>query len=485
MSLNFLKASEFTERAENIKCLVVGDIILDRYIYGSVSRISPEAPIPVLGVTGQKQVLGGAANVAGNIIGFGICCSLCGVIGADESGKTVKRLLSEKGIEFVGFEEEDRVTSVKTRVVGMNQQLVRIDDEQTGEIREETERELLQRLKPQLSSFAVVVISDYSKGVCSESFCTKLIDVCNKKNVRVIVDPKKRDFSCYSGAFLITPNFKEFKAALGEEIRNSEEDIVPAAYLLLDRYRLDQILITRSQYGMTLVRRDRTETFRAIEQEVYDVSGAGDTVIAAIAAFLSAGYELSEAVEASAYAAGLSVSKPGTYTVTLQEVIHYINHLGVWYRDKLVDEKSLEELLKSWRKTDERVVFTNGCFDILHIGHIDYLNQARRLGTKLIVAVNTDASVRKLKGEGRPINEELDRAYALAALQCVDAVILFDEDTPEELICKVRPDVLVKGGDYRIEEIVGRQYASEVITIPLTEGRSTTGLIERIRSNGK
>ena len=236
---------------------------------------------------------------------------------------------------------------------------------------------------------------------------------------------------------------------------------------------------------MTLIQRDRSETFRAIAQEVYDVSGAGDTVIATIAAFLAAGYELTEAVEASGYAAGLSVSKPGTYMVTPREVINYVHHSGVWYRDKLIDRSELLELLRSWRATDEKIVFTNGCFDILHIGHIEYLNQARRLGSKLMVGVNTDASVRRLKGEGRPINNEQDRALSLAALQCVDAVVLFSEDTPAELIGSVRPDVLVKGGDYKIEEIVGREYAAEVRTIPLTEGRSTTGLIERILSNGQ
>ena len=483
--MSFLRTEDFLKKAADKKCLVVGDIIIDRYIYGFVNRISPEAPIPILNVKKGRQTLGGAANVAGNLIGFGLGCALSGVIGADENGRLVKELLSEKGIEFTGLELTDRPTTAKTRVVGMNQQLVRIDEEEIRDIEKETEEELIRGLTPVLGSFSVVVISDYGKGVCTRELCGRLIALCNERNIRVIVDPKKKDFSCYMGAFLVTPNFREFKEASGEEVENTEEDIVPAAGLLLDRYLLEQLLITRSQYGMTLVQKDRAETFRAIEQEVYDVSGAGDTVIATIAAFLSAGYELPEAVEASSYAAGLSVSKPGTYMVTLHEVARYINHLGVWYKDKLVEFEKLEALLDSWKSNDERIVFTNGCFDILHIGHIDYLNQARALGSKLIVGVNTDASVKKLKGEGRPINSEQDRALSLAALQCVDAVILFGEDTPEELIRRVGPDVLVKGGDYRIEEIAGRQYAKEVITIPLTEGRSTTGLIERIRGNGK
>lgn len=465
-------------------CLVLGDIILDKYIQGSVGRISPEAPIPVLQVSNERYVLGGAANVAGNVKGYNLKTYLSGVVGSDTNAQTVINILKEKDIDFVGIKSAERQTTVKSRVIAMNQQLVRVDQEDIQGLSCEEEKSLLDGVRDVIDKISVVVISDYNKGVCTESVCKAIIELCRGNGIKVIVDPKSVDWTKYMGADLITPNFKEFKEALGEEPENTESQIALYGDKLLKKYGLDRILVTRSQYGMTLISSIKEPvTYQTIQQEVFDVSGAGDTVIGTIAALLAKEFYFEKAVEISNYAAGLSVSKLGTYTVTAEEVVEYINRTGTWYQDKVKSRANCIELVESWKKRGERIVFTNGCFDILHIGHIDYLNKAHLLGTKMVIGLNSDASVKRLKGESRPINNEKNRAEMLAALQCVDAVVIFEEDTPELLIKDIEPDFLVKGGDYKIEDIVGRQYAKEVRTIPFTEGYSTTGIIEKLRQN--
>ena len=480
MRLPFFDVDDYFNKANCKSCIVVGDIILDKYIYGNANRISPEAPIPVINVTNEKYVLGGAANVAANIAGLGIKPYLCGVVGDDLGGNVITDMLEREHIQYIGVRDKNRTTTVKTRVVGVNQQLVRIDEERVDDISEKAQEDIFYEIVERIREVSVVVISDYNKGVITTSFCKRLIELCNRNQIKVIVDPKKNSWDCYDGAYIITPNFKELCGALGSTIENNEDCISARALELIRSHRLEQVLVTRSQYGMTLIKEKSTKTYKAIQHEVYDVSGAGDTVIATIAAFLSAGYSLDESVAVSNYAAGLAVSKSGTYVVKIKEVIDYINHYGTWYEDKIVDKEGLKAISDSWKHSDERIVFTNGCFDLLHIGHIEYLNMARALGSKMIIAVNSDDSVKRLKGPSRPINDERARSLALAALQCVDAVIIFGEDTPEELVKIVRPDYLVKGGDYKPEEIAGRQYAGEVVTIPLTEGYSTTKLIEKI-----
>lgn len=463
-------------------CLIVGDIILDKYIKGDVSRISPEAPIPVLAAKSNRQVLGGAANVAGNVKGFKVPTYLVGVLGKDDNGFAIDKLLSDKQIEYIGLMSDSRRTTAKTRVIAMNQQLVRIDEEDVHGITEHEADAIMDNVSSVLGNISVVVLSDYNKGVCTDYLCNKLINLCKQNGVAVIVDPKSSDWTKYNGASLITPNFKEFNEVIGFNIDNDEAVIGQHAEDIISRYNLDKLLITRSQYGMTLV--DNTKalsTFKAIQQEVYDVSGAGDTVIGTIAALLTKGMAYNSAVEIANYAAGLAVSKSGTYMVSSEEVIEYINKNISGLQSKIIPDGDIDSVVANWKNKGETIVFTNGCFDILHLGHIEYLNEARRLGTKLIVGLNSDASVKRLKGEERPINNERARAKMLAALQCVDAVVLFTEDTPENLICKVMPDVLVKGGDYKIEDIVGRQYAKKVTTIPITEGFSTTGIIEKLR----
>ena len=479
MALNLEK---FLNCDRSKSCMVVGDIILDKYVYGHVDRISPEAPIPVVSTSNTQYVLGGAANVAGNIGGLGINAILCGVIGADVEGDELVSKLKEKKVSFEGYISSGRCTTLKTRVVGMNQQLVRVDREDISPLSSEEEDGLILKIKKLLASVDYLVLSDYNKGVCTDSFCERLFDLCEVNGKRVVVDPKSSNWTKYRGAFVITPNFKEFREAIGRDIPNDEGNISECAESLLDRYELAQILVTRSQYGMTLVGRERNiRTFKAKQQEVFDVSGAGDTVIATLTAALTLGYKIEEAVGISNYAAGVAVSKAGTYVVTLEDLVEYINGEGAWYEDKIVELNGVAELVDKWRSFGERIVFTNGCFDIMHIGHVDYLNKSRRMGTRLIVGLNSDASVKRLKGNDRPINGQKERSRMLAALQCVDAVVVFEEDTPEKLIEKICPDYLIKGGDYAIEDIVGRQYAKEVLTIPLTEGCSTTAMIKKIK----
>lgn len=479
MSLNL---DRFIRNKGKARCMIIGDIMVDKYVYGSVNRISPEAPIPVVTANDTKYVLGGAANVAGNISSLGIGAILCGVIGNDPEGDLLLEKIAEKNIVFAGYRSDRRCTTVKTRVVGMNQQLVRVDREDTAWLDDAEEKGLIDAISENLSDVEFVILSDYNKGVCSESFCRMIRDYCETKNKKLIVDPKSSDWMKYRGSYLITPNFKEFTEAVGCSLENDEKSISEHATDLMKKYDLERLLVTRSQYGMTLVGTDRQPfTIKAKQREVYDVSGAGDTVIAMIAAALSTGYELEDAIKLSNLAAGIAVSKPGTYMVTLEDMVEYFNGKGLWYEGKIRDVDDIAEIVATWRQADEKIVFTNGCFDILHIGHIDYLNRAANMGTKLIVGLNSDDSVRRLKGNNRPVNGQKERGLMLAALQCVDAVVVFDEDTPEELIKLVRPDLLVKGGDYDLDDIVGRQYAKETLTIPLTEGFSTTTMIEKIK----
>lgn len=463
-------------------CLVVGDIILDKYIFGDVTRISPEAPIPVLSARGDKNVLGGAANVAGNVVGYNVPTYLSGVLGDDKNGILVKKILQEKSISYVGIESNNRRTTIKSRLISMNQQLVRIDEEDCEGITNLEADALIGKIEKLLDKIALIILSDYNKGVCTSYLCERVINICNKKKINVIVDPKFPDWTKYKGASLITPNFKEFEDTLGKKIDNEEGTIFSESKALFSKYNIDRILVTRSQYGMTLVNKDSAPlSFKAIQQEVFDVSGAGDTVIASIGALVAKGISYESAVEIANYAAGLSVSKAGTYTVSVEEVLEYINKNGSIIKTKIVDMDTLEPLLREWRRQKEIVVFTNGCFDILHLGHVRYLNEARSKGTKLVVGLNSDSSIRRIKGDNRPINNQVARSEMLAALQSVDAVVIFENDTPEELIQIVKPDYLIKGGDYAIEDIVGREYAQNVLTIPLTEGFSTTSLINRIK----
>lgn len=471
-------------RVEKASCLVLGDAMLDRYIYGEVGRISPEAPIPVVTVTKTKEALGGAANVAANIQHLGCRTYFSSLIGTDSTGTGLKDILRSKNITYCGLALENRKTTTKNRIVGKGQQIVRFDEEVRKPLEPQEESLIMDQLELILKSIDLVIVSDYAKGVCTTQLCSMLISRANAHHIRVIVDPKGMDWEKYRGAYIVTPNWKEFTEIVGPIDPENDADIRHKAIMLLDKLQIENILITRSERGMTLVSKDLYQSVPTEAREVADVSGAGDTALAALAVFLAAGASLKEAVYWANRAAGLAVERTGTSVIGMEELLQERenNSMQADYTQKVMKLENLVEQVSVLQKRNRKIVFTNGCFDILHAGHIQYLNEAKMLGDFLIVAVNTDQSVKRLnKGEERPVNQEQDRALQLAALQMVDAVILFKEDTPTEVIRQIKPDVLVKGGDYKIEEIAGREYAGETKVLSLKEGYSTTQLIEKIR----
>lgn len=475
-----MELREAEEKIKNVRCLIIGDIMLDRYIYGNVSRISPEAPIPVVNVRRKDVDLGGAANVACNVRGLGAQTIISGILGEDKDGEEVLEELKSRGIEFAGITEPGRPTTVKTRIVGKGQQVVRFDEEDTTWLNVEQEKRLLEAAGD-IGDCSIVIISDYRKGVCTERLLHEVIEHAHDKKIPVIVDPKESDWTKYAGASYITPNFKEFCEALGHECENKEEIIAAEAKSLFERYGLENLLVTRSEYGMTLLKHDSAVTYATMARSVFDVSGAGDTVLATLSVLIAAGMEPEIAAETANVAAGISVSHAGTYVVSFDEVLTFYDELHDITDSKVMSADALAKKLAVWRRNGQKIVFTNGCFDILHAGHVSYLQQARKMGDVLVIGMNSDESVKRLKGEGRPVNCEADRAMVLAALAAVDAVVVFGEDTPHDLIERIRPDVLVKGGDYRVEDIAGREYAGETMVLPLLAGRSTTKVIEKIK----
>lgn len=462
-------------------CLVVGDIMLDKYLYGIVSRISPEAPIPIVSIKNETEMLGGAANVAANLKGLGLRVVLCSVSGNDYEGKVLNRLMEEKDIAYKGIQGDKR-TTVKTRIVGQNQQIVRIDKDDVRELNQEEEQLLIENLQIYAEQAECIIISDYRKGVCTKRVCQYLIETAHKHGGKVLVDPKQSDWSRYYNADIIKPNFGEFCAVAGKVLENTENDIILNAKGILKKYGLGNLLVTRSQYGMTMVELGGDYySVEAIEKDVYDVSGAGDTAMAALTAGLCWGYGTKASVELANIAAGIAVSKSGTYVVGKQELLAaYQKMMGygeIGFETSFVE---LTQKLQFWRQIQKKIVFTNGCFDILHRGHVEYLQKAKKLGDILIVGVNSDLSVKRLKGDLRPVNTVQDRVCLLQAMACVDEVVIFEEDTPYELLRQIQPDILVKGGDYKPEEVVGREFAREVRIMPFVNGCSTTRIIEKI-----
>lgn len=461
--------------------IVIGDIMLDMYMYGEVKKISPEAPVPVININNEKVTLGGAANVANNIAKLGGRVYLAGVVGNDLEKDVVISLLEESMINYEGIVTSNRPTTKKTRIISQNQQIIRIDQEINNEIEIGLVNQLINWVKD-LSKDQIdcVILSDYKKGVCTDELCKSIIAICNEHNIPVLVDPKGASWEKYSGAFLVTPNVKELSEVAKKDLTNNDNDIMLYGYEALKDYNIKNLLITRSEKGMTLVNKSDITNIPTEAKEVYDVSGAGDTVISTLTFLIANDFEISEAVRISNKSAGIAVSHFGTYAVSLEEIISEIQDEQLKMNTKIVDLDTLVKIVAKHNEQDKKVVFTNGCFDILHTGHTRYLNEARKLGDILIVGLNSDESVKRLKGESRPINHQNDRGELLAALSFVDYVCIFDEDTPENLIREVKPDILVKGGDYKIEDIVGREYAKEVRTINFVQGYSTTNIINKI-----
>jgi len=462
-----------------IDVLIIGDVMLDRYHFGTVSRISPEAPVPVVNVKKMTQTLGGAGNVANNIAHLQSGAVMIGACGKDSDGQTIKSMLDDIKTKYA-FVETDYPTTTKLRVIGDKQQIVRLDFEEIKPLKGQPAEDAINHIKNGLDKCSAVVISDYGKGFCTFEMCEEVIRLAANRKVPVVVDPKGSDWRKYAGATTITPNVKELEEAIGRPVGNDDEEIIIAAREIIEKTRVDYLVVTRSEKGITIVWRNEYMHIPTEAREVFDVSGAGDTVVASLALCLGKGYEISEAVKVANKAAGIVVSKVGTAPVLLRELNDSFN-----IHSKIVNMAQLDAYLSRARYTKQKVVFTNGCFDILHKGHVTYLRKAASLGDVLVLGLNSDASVKRLKGEGRPINSEMDRAEVLSALEFIDIVVMFDEDTPYELIKAVQPDVLVKGGDYAVEDVVGREFAKKTTIIDFVDGYSTTKTIENMQGVDK
>ena len=473
-----------TNSLPNLKIAVIGDVMVDRYVFGDVSRISPEAPVPVNRVSSVKEVLGGAGNVASNLANLDCHVYLGAVAGVDDHGRVLDKLLIADGIDTSGLiYDNNRSTITKMRILGDRQQMMRLDFETITPITTDEEERLISWLDGLCQQgLQGIVISDYGKGVCTSTLLQEVFRLAHTYNVQTIVDPKGADWSKYDGATCITPNVKELGESLGRVIPNEDASVIEAAKEVLGKLNIQYIIGTRSAKGITVVVKDgRTWHNPATQQDVFDVSGAGDTVVAMMISCLASGLSMRLALHIANGAAGIVVSKVGTYPIHRQELIDLWRSVRqLTASSPLYTKEEMKALIDKWQSMDETVVFTNGCFDILHRGHITYLQEAAQLGRHLIIGLNSDASVRRLKGETRPIVSEDDRAALLSALQCVDGVVLFEEDTPAELLAYLRPNILVKGGDYKKEEIIGRESVDEVAVLSFKEGYSTSDIVKKI-----
>lgn len=468
---------------QNGQVLVIGDVMLDRYWHGPTSRVSPEAPVPVVKVENQEDRVGGAGNVALNIASLGAGASVMAAVGQDEAAHTLSSRLQAAGIHCDFQVSDNKPTITKLRVISRQQQLLRMDFEEGFEAEDSTQfAEKLVKLLPHMGA---VVLSDYAKGTLENP--QELIKLARAAKVPVLVDPKGSDFSRYRGATLITPNLHEFETVVGRCY--SEQELVEKGLQLMATLELGGLLITRGEQGMTLLQPNQPELhLPAKAREVYDVTGAGDTVIATLAASLASGEALPQSVALANLAASVVVGKLGTATISAPELRRVVNQVQGIGRGVMTVEQ-LKIALEDARAHGEKVVFTNGCFDIIHAGHVGYLEQARTLGDRLVVAINSDASVTRLKGEGRPVNPVDRRMAVLAGLEAVDWVVFFEEDTPENLLKALRPDILVKGGDYSKEQVVGweivESYGGEVRSLNFYDNCSTTAIVEKIQGGKK
>lgn len=473
-----------------LRIAVIGDMMVDRYFFGKVERISPEAPVPVNRVERVTSVLGGAANVAANLANLDCSVFVAGLVGNDENAALLRSLLKDSHIDDSGLiVRENHATTTKLRVLGSRQQMVRLDFEEIAALRQEEEDALgawiTDRIEKGLDG---IILSDYKKGVLTDRAAALVIAAARKAHIPILVDPKGSDWTKYNGADFVTPNMKELADCLGQPVPNEGEAVVRAAKALHEQYNFSNLMVTRSEKGITVISRDgKVWNNPATAQEVFDVSGAGDTVAAAFLTAIAGKLSIRTSLQIANAAAGIVVTKVGTYPVHRSELLKLWqewqpNH---WAPYKALTWEDTAEKIRKWQAKGETVVFTNGCFDILHRGHVLYLQQAAMLGQHLVVGLNSDDSVRRLKGETRPLVHDEDRAILLSALGCVDEVVVFTEDTPAELLRVLRPDILVKGGDYKPEEVIGREYVKRVEIISFEDGYSTTGLVQKIAELAK
>jgi len=462
--------------------LVVGDLMIDHYLWGTCERISPEAPVQIVSVEKETSVLGGAGNVIHNLIDLGAKVEVLSVIGDDENATELKQLLCDANVSSDGLiVQAKRSTSKKSRIIASQQQVLRYDKETTKPIEEEQEAKIVAKFKAQLKNYDLVILSDYGKGVLTPTLTQSLIMLCKQNAKQILIDPKGSDFSKYKGATLLTPNKKEAMGASGVNIVD-DTSLQIAIMKIKELCELDLSLITLSEEGIA-VYDDTLRKHPTVAREVFDVTGAGDTVIASLGFALASGFDIDESVKFSNLAAGVVVGKIGSATATLDEIIEYESSLNKSTSNSHI--KTLEEialLSSELKKRGRKIVFTNGCFDILHVGHVKYLEEAKSYGDVLILGLNSDKSVRRLKGKSRPVNSEDDRAYILASLEAVDYVVKFYDDTPLALIEAVQPHILVKGGDYAGKDVVGQDIADELRLVEFVEGKSTTKTIERIQN---
>lgn len=461
---------------EQANVLVAGDIMLDRYWKGATSRISPEAPVPVVKVEAQDDRPGGAANVALNLVSLGAAAGLAGIVGRDDNARLLDARLEQLGVKTFFDRSDTQPTVTKVRVMSRNQQLIRLDFEE----KLKAGQDLLDAYISGLQETDLVILSDYAKGTLSQ--VQTMIQLARKAGKRVLVDPKGLDFSIYRQASVLTPNLSEFEAVVG--VCKDEAELEQKGEQLRRELELEALLITRSEKGMTLIRENLAPLHLPTRtQEIYDVTGAGDTVIAVLGLALASGHDFPESMMLANLAAGVVVAKSGTATVSMGEIYTAL-HSDTLLEYGVLPAERLAKLVTLAKNKGEKVVFTNGCFDLLHAGHVAYLEEARKLGDRLIVAVNADASVSRLKGPSRPINTLDRRMRVLAGLQSVDWVVSFEEDTPAEVIAQLMPNVLVKGGDYQVEAIAGADTVlaagGEVKVLSFVDGVSTTAMVRSI-----
>ncbi len=457
---------------------VIGDFMIDHYLWGNSERISPEAPVPVVEIQKEEDRLGGAGNVVNNLLAFNEKVLPIGVLGKDSN--RLLNILKEKNVSTDGlFIDKNRQSIIKSRIIATHQQVLRYDKETKEPIKKESEEKILDFINKNLDKIELFLLSDYEKGILTPALTQEIIKLANKNNKKLIIDPKK-NFSKYKNAYMLKPNKKELSIAINMQI-NSKEDLIKAGWKLKKELNLKYLLVTLSEEGMALFK-DEFIQIPTIAKEVYDVTGAGDTVLAALGYALknNKDKDIIKAMHFANAAAAVVVGKVGSATTTLSEIREYEKNESVDY--KIISFNKAKDLAFSLKKENKKIVFTNGCFDILHIGHVKYLQKAKTLGDVLIVGVNSNDSVKRLKGDTRPINDEYDRAYLLASLEVVDYIIIFEEDTPYELINMIEPDILVKGKDYEGKEVVGSNIAKEVKLIDFVNGKSTTNIIKKIVS---
>ena len=463
------------------KILVIGDLMIDQYLWGSCEKISPEAPVQVVNIDNESNVLGGAGNVINNLKALGAHVDVISVIGECKVSHELKELLHNINVDTQYLViQGNRVSSKKTRIIASNQQVVRYDQESVDEIDSNSQQSIIRSFSSIVKLYDIILISDYGKGILTSELTRSLIRISNKNDKKVLVDPKGQNYLKYKGAYLLTPNRKEASEATNIEI-NDDLSLNKAIRKLKTEYNLEISIITLSDQGVAVFD-NKLRTHPTAAKEVFDVTGAGDTILASLGFALSCKKNIDESITFANLASGVVVGKIGSATASLNEIIEYessINKSNSYAHIKTWDEISIISL--EMRKKNKKIIFTNGCFDILHIGHIKYLEKAKSFGDVLILGLNSDESIKKLKGDDRPINTQIDRAYILASLEVVDYLVIFDNETPYELIKLIKPDVLVKGSDYKGKKVIGADIVKDLRLVDFIPGKSTSSTIKRIR----